>query len=266
MALRAMLGAARAAWPDVRIADREFTRHLVQRLFAGTSPAEGSSSICAADLFLACACASGDVAALHHLETEFFSRLPRALSRINPCPDFTEEVLQHLRLKLLMHDGDGGPRILEYSGRGPLGGWLRAAAVRTALNLRGSRWREQGLDSAIERDLVAGTADPERALLRNQLRAHLKAAFGEILASLSPEERNLLRLHLVEGLGIDRLSVIFQIHRSTAARRLQRLRELLLDRLRARLAEAAGLGVDEQDSALQVIRSGLDLSLSRWLS
>jgi RNA polymerase sigma-70 factor (ECF subfamily) len=246
----------------VNLTNCEHLCHLLRRLEA----VETASATSATDLFLAHACANGDPAALRYLEREFLSRLPRALSRLDPSPGFTDEVIQILRLKLLLPGDSGPPRILEYGGRGPLRGWLRVAALRIGLNLRGPVCREQCLDSAIERDLVEGSGDPEHALIRHQLRAHLKVAFVEALSSLSLEERNLLRMHLVEGLSIDRLAVMFQIHRSTAARRVRRLRELLHERMRSLLAEMAGLAHDELDSALRHVRSVLEVSASSWLS
>jgi len=260
----ALLGAARAAWPDVCLEDREFARCLTRRLPAASFGGAGSGEKHYTDLFLACACGSGNPAALHHLETKFLRRLPRVLSRINPCPSFADEVLQLLRLKLLVPDVGAEPRILDYNGRGSLSGWLRAGAVRTALNLRESGWREQELDSVIERDLI-DSSNAEGAVIKGQLREHLKPALADALGSLNAEERNLLRLHILHALSIDRLAVMFQIHRSTVARRIQRLQGQLLDRVRTQLSDVGGLDSDEVDSALRLIRSGRDLSPANWL-
>lgn len=258
--LSALLDVAHAAWPKIRLDDDDFVRCLSARLPPSAS-ADDLAKLHAEDLFLACACARGDVAALSSLESRFLSSLPRTLHRIDPSPGFIDEVLQLVRRRLLLGEQGHRPRILDYGGRGSLRGWLGVLAMRTALNLRETAWREQGLDSAIERDLLANAPSPEQALIKGQLRIHLKDAFCRTLGALRAEERNLLRLHLVEGLSIDRLAVMFQIHRSTAARRIERLRERMIDQMRLDLARAAGIAHSELDSALSLALSGLDLSL-----
>ena len=259
--LTALLDGAHAAWPTIRLDDNQFVRFVAERLAPRTSAAD-LATLHGNDLFLACACGRGDAAALSSLEKSFLSTLPRSLHRIDPSPGFIDEVLQLVRRRLLLGDEERRPRILDYGGRGPLRGWLRVLATRTALNLREPAWREQGLDSAMERDLIAGALSPEQALIKDQLRAHFKDAFCRALDSLSPEERNLLRLHLVDGLSIDRLAVMFQIHRSTAARRIERVRQLLIDRLRGDLVDTAGIAESEVESALNLVLSGFDLSLN----
>jgi len=42
---------------------------------------------------------------------------------------------QERRQRLLLPDGDRPARITQYGGRGPLGGWLRVASARLAVNL-----------------------------------------------------------------------------------------------------------------------------------
>ena len=58
-----------------------------------------------------------------------------ALTRLGREPMFVDEVRQVLRTKLLVGDG-APPKIADYSGRGPLDGWVRAAAVRAAIDLK----------------------------------------------------------------------------------------------------------------------------------
>lgn len=262
MTIKALLEAAHAAWPDVRVDEREFSRLLAERILPHAPAAPGvPATLCAKDLFLAFACARGDAAALYHLEARFLSRLPIVLRSIEPSPSFAEEVVQLVRIRLLLRENGSAPRILDYGGRGPLRGWLRAVALRIALNLSGLDRRECDLDSVNESSLIAGALDPEQALLKSQMSAHFREAFRVALASLTADERNLFRLHLVEGLSIDRLAEMHRIHRSTAARRAERLKGLLLERTRRHLADFIGLAGEEVDSALKSIRNGWDLSL-----
>jgi RNA polymerase sigma-70 factor (ECF subfamily) len=258
--LGALLEVARAAWPEIRLRDEDFVRFLAERL-APPSLASDLAKLHGSDLFVTCGCANGDAAALASLEACFISTLPRSLRRIDPSSAFIDEVVQSVRRRLLLGEGGRKPRILDYTGRGSLSGWLRVLAMRTAQNQRKAVWRERGLDTADEHDLVAGAVDAEQALMKGQLREHFQSAFCRALDSLSAEDRNLLRLHVVDGLSIDRLAPMFLIHRSTAARRIERVRWLLNNQIRQDLADAAGIPQSEMDSALKLVCGDQDLCL-----
>jgi RNA polymerase sigma-70 factor (ECF subfamily) len=55
------------------------------------------------------------------------------------------------------------------------------------------------------------------------------------------------------------------VHRATAARRVERARELLCDGTRAELAARIGLKGAELDSVMRLVRSNVDLSIARVL-
>src|SRR5204863_54439 len=59
-----------------------------------------------------------------------------SLARIDANPAFVDEIRQRLRTKLFVPEAGETPKIADYTGRGPLGAWVRVAAMRTALNLR----------------------------------------------------------------------------------------------------------------------------------
>ncbi len=111
------------------------------------------------------------------------------------------------------------PRIASYSGRGALGAWVRVAAVRVGLRLTEQRRAPMPtIESAL-------STDPELDYVRSRYKSSFSQALTEGLATLSPEERNLLRLHFVDGLTIDGLAPFFGVHRATAARRLADARQ-----------------------------------------
>jgi RNA polymerase sigma-70 factor (ECF subfamily) len=108
--------------------------------------------------------------------------------------------------------------------------------------------------------------DPELSHLRKRYARDFKAAFEDALAELTPEDRNLWRLSLVDGLSIDEIGAAFAIHRATAARRLMRCRELIQEHTRGLLAERLKIGSVELRSIMGYIRSHLDLSIHRLLA
>src|SRR5579884_1384958 len=114
----------REAWPGVDVADADFAAAVERH-----RPAPEHL----ADLYLATACAAGNAAALAAFERTHLSQVAAFVARTDSDPAFAEEVRQRLREKLLVGQP---PRISEYAGQGPLGGWVRVAAVRMALDLR----------------------------------------------------------------------------------------------------------------------------------
>ena len=85
------------------------------------------------------------------------------------------------------------------------------------------------------------------------------------LRELAPEQRNVLRMSLVEGLSVDELAPVFGVHRATAARLLQRARDAVSEGTKRRLTERLSLETSELESILRLVRSQLDLSISRHL-
>jgi RNA polymerase sigma-70 factor (ECF subfamily) len=179
-----------------------------------------------------------------------------------------DEVRQALRVKLLVRDGDNEGKLAQYTGRGPLAAWLRIVAVRTVLSMR----RATGPSAAREEEdellggIAAEGADPELEHLRATYKDAFRTAFHEALMALDVAERNLLRLHHVEGLNVDELAPIFQIHRATAARRLVKAREEISERTRSLLVSRLRLSESECSSIMGMILSQLDVSLVRVLS
>jgi hypothetical protein len=126
---------ARTTYPELHVEDEAFIRAVTDRLGEEPSLAE-LSALHGDDLFLACACGLGDRAAIHEFERRFLGPTAiAAITRVTSAPAVVAEAKQLLRVKLFVQDGVSLPKILNYSGRGPLQAWVRTAAVRTALNL-----------------------------------------------------------------------------------------------------------------------------------
>src|SRR4051812_26013639 len=115
------------------------------------------------DLTLAAACAAGDASALAAFERDFLPQVPGYLTRLAKQPAFIDEVQQLLREKLFV-----AKKILEYSGQGPLGAWLRVVTVRLALDLL--RARGQRMETPLDPDRFAEplTGSPELELLKSR--------------------------------------------------------------------------------------------------
>ena len=216
------------------------------------------------DLAFALACASGDRAAIERLESELIEAVPKALVRLKPDARFVDEVRQQLRLKLLVAEPGVRPKILEYQGRGPLAAWVRVVAMRIAYtHLRDAQQGER-LDDVAAFESLADTADaPDVAHFKTKYAAEVRASFEEAVAALKPEVRSVLRAHAVEGLSIDQIGALYQVHRATAARWVAHARSALLDGLRASLQRRLGVEPSACDSIVALVQSRIDLSMSR---
>jgi RNA polymerase sigma-70 factor (ECF subfamily) len=240
---------ARAAWPTVLLDEATFEAHLAAR--AGATQTD--------DLYLACACLRGDPAALTAFDRTFAATIAQALAKYRLSDAERDDIGQKLRLLFFVQ------RQLEgYSGRGALGGWVRAAATREAL--QELRRRKQRPD---DEDLILGrlpaTGDVELDLIRGSFKESFKSAFTDALAGLDADDRSLLALHYVDDLSIDELARVLGLHRATAARRVAKVRDTLLAGTRDRLHERLQVGNETLDTLMREISSQLHVSVFKLL-
>lgn len=264
--LHEILDACRAAWPGLGVPEHAFVRHLAENL-----PAEGDLDSCLSrlhcpDLYLACGCAVSDSAALAAFDDRILSQAVSVLQRMGLSAFQIDEVVQILRTKLLLADEHGRSPLMAYAGRGPLVGWVRTAARRTALSLRRNMDEQIGGDGG-DRGLnrIPIPADAELEYLKNQYQAEFKRAVEDAIAALDTEQRRVLRLHYQDGLSIDRIHVLLGVHRATAARWIRAAATAVRDETRRLLHARLGLSAAELDSLAGLVQSELHLSLGRLL-
>ena len=217
----------------------------------------------AAELYLCCGCARGDVEATRVLEADALPHVVKAISRIDPEPEFIEEALQILRGKLLV-----GPRakVADYAARGPLIAWLSVAAARVALDLIRSR-NARKLQHADLPDRLAQTdVSPLNDIVKSRYADSFQRALKEAISALPPRERNLLRLQLVGRCSIDQLGRMYLVHRATAARWLESARNRVFESVRDQMKMEHHLTDREFDSIARGVRSQLDLSITATIS
>ncbi|GMU09167.1 sigma-70 family RNA polymerase sigma factor [Corallococcus caeni] len=262
--LSAILERCEAAWPGGWLPPNTFAAHLGLHTPPGEPPTQALAALHCEDLYLALAAVEGQRAALDALEATVLVPAGRAVRRVEDSGAFVDEVLQLTRLRLLVEEGGRAPRLTEYAGRGPLRRWAEAVALGVALSLKRRPERSTPLDDAlIAADL--GAADPELEHIRHRYRPAFRAAFAEALAGLSPRDRNLLRMGLVQGLGVESLGALHQVHASTVSRWMAKAREALLEDTREGLARRLALNTSQLDSLLRVLDGSLELSLASLL-
>ncbi|MCY1055380.1 sigma factor-like helix-turn-helix DNA-binding protein [Nannocystis sp. SCPEA4] len=263
-ALTASVTAARARFPGVEFEASAVGRHLGEKVVAEADPLAALARLRTEELCLVCACLAGNPRALQLFDAAYLAPVAERLRRSGLAAEVVADARQRIAGSLLVADSGGTRRLATYSGRGDLAGWLYVAIAREARRLAG---REARFTAADDLELADERIGGDLEL------AHLKATYGEAfrrsfhtaLAELDEQARNLLRQHLLDGLSIDQIAALQRVHRATAARRLVRVREDLALRTRALLVQDLGLSERESDSVLRLVRSQLDLSLTRVL-
>jgi RNA polymerase sigma-70 factor, ECF subfamily len=261
------LEAARTRWPSGPVANAALAKFIAERLGHERDLAEKLPRLRVEDLYLAWWALedsdgnSGGIAAFEDAFAEQLGRVVRRFHRLN-----ADELRQALRIKLFVGTDTAPPRLREYSGFGYLQNWLKVTAVRSFLDVaraeRGRRVEAELDDELLE---LVDPNDPRDAHQRVQVGGAVKRAFAAAVAQLAPRERTFLRHASVDSLTLDQIAATYQIHRATVARILASARKKLLDATRTNVIAELGITPDEIDSAIRMLDSKLDLSLSRVL-
>lgn len=250
--------AAHTAWPGIELDATRFLSYLAQRVPRSDDVEKALSGLAAADLYIAGACAAGSQRAIAALESRYFREIDHALGRLNANASLIDDVKQRVRQQLFVGDPPG---ITNYSGSGQLRRWIRVIAVRALHRLRGSDRNEIAVENHVIDALPDDAADPELLHFKQHYRQAFRAAFASAMTTLSSAERVLLRQHFVDGLNIDELAVLHQVHRATAARWLAQAREKIAAQTRKLLMEQIKTPKADFDSILRLVQSQLDLSI-----
>jgi RNA polymerase sigma-70 factor (ECF subfamily) len=249
----------RSAWPALDIDHEAFVAHVAARLPADDDPAAALEALHVGDLYLAFACSSGADAALAAFDAAHLRELP-AVARVDSSAAFVDEVRQRLRVHLFVDK-----KIAEYSGRGPLAAWVRVVSLRLGHMLRRSGKREVNDDDAAN-ELVFGTGgDPELEIIKQRYRGEFVQAVREAVRGLDKRSRTLLRLNQVDRLNIDKIGVLYGVHRATVATWIADARKQILTATRAALQERLKLTRAEFESLMGLVVSNLEVSLNRLL-
>lgn len=270
---------ARVTWTGIEVSYEVFVDHVRARIPTDAETGQpkplASLSLHFDDLYLACACLHGQKGAVERVLGEHREAIDAVARRVGLTPEARDDLVQILGERLFVKSDDTGPpgasstppRIAQYTGSGPLRAWIKAVATRIALDLvrRGPRDKPTAEEPSDDL-LIARIADaPDVQLAKEADREHLRVALRSSFATLSSQERNLLRYAILDGLGIDELAKIYQVHRATAARRLVASRDRLAEGVRHYLRTKLQL---DESACMSLVRDGLsqvDLTLRTHL-
>jgi RNA polymerase sigma-70 factor (ECF subfamily) len=241
----------RKRFPDFDVPEERFRAWVAER--ADATHVE--------DLYLACACASGDERALRVFGETVAPDLAAIHRRYAYLPAEADDFKQLVYEKFFAGDK---PKICEYAGRGELRTWVRVALTRLFLNAATRETREVPVHEEIFLAL-RDTNDPEISAIR---RAHLWAireSFHDAVDRIGFRDRNLLRYAIVDGLGVAGIAKIYAVHKATAARWLADAKDAIGIELRVALKERLAASDSDVASILRAMQSQIDLTLAQSL-
>lgn len=259
-----LIQVALGAWPEVRLPAEQFVHFLARHLPLEGDQPEAFSTLRGDELYLVCAYGLGDAAAYKLIETQYMSKVQKALLRLSTPPQIISDIQQELRHRLIeMHD----PAVLRrgYTGRSSLAGWLCLSAIRAARlgSRRGQRERPLDQEALAAMPELGRTAESE--ILKQHYKEHFQAAFTHAISALTARERNVLRYHFLMNLSIDQIARIYGVHRATAARWILRTQERLGGLTRRQFLARVREDPETLAEVMSLIQSQLSVNLARLL-
>ncbi|MCC6751255.1 MAG: sigma-70 family RNA polymerase sigma factor [Deltaproteobacteria bacterium] len=260
--LEAALREGVAAWPAVSVELDRFCAHVAARFPRDSALARLLPRWRLGDLYLAFACAEGSPAARDAFYAEFVPRLRATLRQLRLGAALADELEQELLLELFVGRGGSPPLLAGYSGLGHLSTWLRVVAERTARRGLGHEKRHAKLaQDLLAEELCRDAANPTLNLAKAKYREPFRRALLRALEGLAPKERALLQQRFADGLGLEEIAATQRVHASTIHRRLERLRQTLLERTLAGLAAELEIPTEECSTIVRLLQGSFEVSL-----
>lgn len=187
------------------------------------------------ELALARACAAGNEQAWHDFISRYRQKLHRMALHITRDGAHAADLADSLFADLY---GVNAPeekrksKLLSYTGRGSLEGWLRTVMAQEFINRYRKQKRTVSLEEQTEEGMQFAAALPEPVSQSDQ---RLEAATDQALAELSSEDRFTLASYYLDGRTLAEIAGTLGLHESSVSRRLDRLATGLRKRILAGL-------------------------------
>lgn len=171
---------------------------------------------------------AGDSAAFAQLVEVYGPRMMAVVRRYLPLTWDAEDALQDAFMSAWRFIGS-------FNGESRLSTWLHRIAVNAALMRIRSRSRRPEVlagDTLVEEHLDRGARIPSTLGVGELLaRAEVRQQIRDFLTDLSEEDRAVVRLRDIEGMGLEAIGVLLDVCQTTVKTRLHRGRKALKSRL-----------------------------------
>ena len=236
------------------------------------------------DLCLILACERGDEAAWEDLVANFDSTVKSAARKISQNNEDAEDLASSIWAELygLKHDKDGKlkTKLSYYSGRGSLGGWLRAVVSQLAIdgfrkqskfvqieeNREFENLANESSEKAENNSVVAHTDNPEQIFTEKQTQKDVGEALKSAIAGLEAEDKLILKLYYFDDLKLKDIGQTLGFHEATASRKLVRVQTEIRKSVEKILKNQHGWSEKEVKNYLSETASKLGINLEKMFT
>jgi RNA polymerase sigma-70 factor (ECF subfamily) len=217
------------------------------------------------ELALARACAAGNEQAWQDFIGRFRQKLHGMALHITRDAAHAAELADSLFADLYgvnARDGVRTSKLIFYTGRGSLEGWLRTVMAQEFINRYRKQKRTVSLEEQTEEGVQFAVPDPPPACVADP---RLEAATDQALGELSAEDRFVLAAYYLDGRTLADIARALGLHESSISRRLDRISGSLKKRILACLRER-GLSHAQATEALETDVRDLQVDLRARLT
>lgn len=233
------------------------------------------------DLCLILACERGIESAWNDLVANFDATVKSAARKISVNKEDAEDLASSIWAELygLKHDKDGKlkTKLSYYSGRGSLGGWLRAITNQLAVDQFRKQSRlvqveearefenlaNESSEKAENLNLVSHSDNPEQIFSEKQTTRDVSEALKEAIAELEAEDKLILKLYYFDDLKLKDIGATLGFHEATASRKLVRVQAEIRKSVERILRSAHGWSEEEVKRYLAETASKLGISFEK---
>jgi RNA polymerase sigma-70 factor (ECF subfamily) len=236
------------------------------------------------DLCLIVACERNDEKAWEDLVSNYDSVVKSAARKIASGSEDADDLASSIWAELygLRQDEDGArkTKLAYYSGRGSLGGWLRAIISQMAVDRFRKQSRMVQIEEAREFEILAEESsnnsnnehivshaeNPEEIYSEQQTAHDVAEALQAAVASLEAEDRLILKMYYFDGLKLKDIAAVFGYHEATASRKLVRVQSEIRKSVEKALKTRHGWNDGEVQRYLSDTATGLGISLEKMFT
>lgn len=233
------------------------------------------------DMCLILACERGDETAWNDLVANFDATVKSAARKISQNSEDAEDLASSIWAELygLKHDKDGKlkTKLSYYSGRGSLGGWLRAVVSQLAIDgfrkqskfvqIEENREFENLANESSEKSensqVVSHSENPEELLSEKRSMSDVSAALKDAIAELEAEDKLILKLYYFDDLKLKDIGATLGFHEATASRKLVRVQTEIRKSVEKILKNEHGWSEKEVKNYLSETASKLGINLEK---
>ena len=240
--------------------------------------------ISADDLCLIIACERGDERAWEDLVKNFDATVKSAARKISQNAEDAEDLAGSIWAELYglksSKDGERKTKLAYYSGRGSLGGWLRAVVAQLAVD--GFRktskfvqieepreFENLASEAAANSDngrIVQASQNPEENFTGKQTQKDVSNALKLAIANLDAEDKLILKLYYFDDLKLKDIGATLGFHEATASRKLARIQTEMRKWVEKILVKDFGWTPEETKRHLTDAASKLDIGVEKMFA